>query len=91
MAHEIKKSNFSSIFEVDEFKKITNELKKGLKLQDISSNENLLLNSIVMISFINYTKRVDIPKKIILDVTVLLLWVDVNIVEITQLRLLLVN
>ena len=86
-----KKSNFSSIFEVDEFNNITNELKKGLKLQDISSNENLLLNSIVMISFINYTKRVDIPKKIILDVTVLLLWVDVNIVEITQLRLLLVN
>ena len=53
----------SSIFEDDKFKNLTNELKQGSKLKDMKLNENFMLYSGVMISFINTIMKVEINKK----------------------------
>ena len=52
-----------------------------MKLQDISSNENLILFSGVMSRFVDFIMKVDIPKKLMLYFTVILSWVNNRVVN----------
>ena len=66
------------IFGVDEFQNSTNVFKHTLKTQDMSFKEKLILYSGMIIIFVNSVMKVDTPKKLMLDVTVILSWVDDN-------------
>ena len=52
-----------------------------MKLQDTTLDENLMSGSGVVPRFVNHIIKVEIPKKQMLVVNVILSWVDDNVVK----------